>query len=69
MNRLEIGSSAFDQVNLHDVYVSGFFLQRRGFEISLMLDIDYGVVGDLPDGSRDLLIAPATLTFLDVVDL
>jgi len=69
MNRLEIDSSAFDQVHLHDVDVHGFFLQRQGFEISLILDIDYGVVSDLPDGHQDFSIVPATLTFLNVVDL
>jgi hypothetical protein len=69
MNRLEIDSSAFDQVHLHDVDVSGFFLQRRGLEISLILDIDYRAVWDLPDGHQDSSIVPATLTFLNVVDL
>lgn len=69
MNRLEIGSSAFDQVNLHDVDVYGFFVRRRGFEISLILDIDYCAVWDLPDGHQDSAVVPATLTFLDVVDL
>lgn len=69
MDRLEIDSSAFDQVHIHDVDVYGFFLQRRGDEISLILDIDYGVVWDLPDGHQDFSIVPATLTFLNVVDL
>ncbi len=69
MDRLEIDSSAFDQVHMHDVDVYGFFLQRQGSEVSLILDIDYGVVWDLPDGHQDFSIVPATLTFLDVVDL
>jgi hypothetical protein len=69
MNRLEIDSSAFDQVHLHDVDVYGFFLQRRGCQISLILDIDYRAVWNLPDGDQDCSIVPATLTFLDVVDL
>lgn len=70
MNRLEIDSSAFDQVDLHDVDVYGFFLQRRGFEISLILDIDYLAERTLlPNNHFEYLVAPATLTFLDVVDL
>ncbi len=69
MNRLEIDSSAFDQVELHDVDVYGFFLQRRGLEISLILDIDYRAVWDLPDGRHDFSLVPATLTFMDVIDL
>lgn len=70
MNKLEIDSSAFDQVDLHDVDVYGFFLQRRGFEISLILDIDYLAERTLRlDNRFEYLVAPATLTFLEVVDL
>ncbi len=61
---------AFDQVDLHDVGVYGFFLQRRGFEISLILDIDYLAERTLLANNHfEYLVAPATLTFLDVVDL
>ncbi len=70
MSKLEIDSSAFDQVDLHDVDVYGFFLQRRGFETSLILDIDYlAEWALLANNHFEYLVAPATLTFLDVVDL
>ncbi|MEN6427513.1 MAG: hypothetical protein ABFE13_19335 [Phycisphaerales bacterium] len=70
MDGLEIDSSAFDQVDLHDVDVYGFFLRRRGFEISFILDIDYLAERTLlPDNHFECLVMPATLTFLDVVDL
>lgn len=70
MNRLMIDSSAFDQVDLHDVYVYGFFLQRKDSEISLILDIDYLAERTLlPNNHFEYVVVPATLTFLDVVDL
>ena len=70
MSKLEIDSSAFDQVDLHDVDVHGFFLQRRGSEISLILDIDYLAEWTLLANNHfEYLVAPAALTFLDVVDL
>ena len=70
MDKLEIDSSAFDQVSLHDVNVYGMFLQRWQYEINLVLDIDYlGEWTLLPDNRFDFLVTPATLTFLDVVDL
>jgi hypothetical protein len=70
MTRFEIDSSAFDQVNLHDVNVYGFFVQRRGFEISFILDIDYLAEWILLENNRfEFLVVPATLTFLNVVDL
>jgi len=70
MKILEVDSSAFDQMSLHDVNVYGMFLQRRQYEINLVLDIDYlGEWTLLPDNRFDFLVAPATLTFLGVVDL
>jgi hypothetical protein len=57
-------------VDLHDVDVYGFFLHRQGFEISLVLDIDYLVARILRQDNRfEYIVVPATLTFLDVVDL
>ena len=70
MTRLEIDSSAFDQVGLHDVDVYGFFLQRRGDETDFILDIDYLAEWTLLENKRfEFLVVPATLTFLNVVDL
>jgi len=70
MTRLEIDSSAFDQVDLHDVDVYGFFLQKRGHETSFILDIDYLAEWTLLENNRfEFLVVPATLTFLNVVDL
>jgi hypothetical protein len=70
MGRLEIDSSAFDQVVLHEVRVYAFLLQRQKYEVNLVLDIDYlAEWGLLPDNRFDFLVVPATLTFLDVVDL
>lgn len=66
MNELEIGSSAFDQVLLHDVPVYALFLQRREYGVDLIFDIDYGAWNRSPD---DYYEAPATLAFMDVVDL
>ncbi len=66
MSRLEIDSSAFDQVVLHDAPVYALSVQRQKYEVNLILDIDYGVV---PDDHHDFRIVPATLTFMDVVDL
>jgi hypothetical protein len=70
MTRLEIDSSAFDQVDLHDVDVYGFFLQRRGDKTDFILDIDYLAEWTLLENNRfEFLVVPATLTFLNVVDL
>ncbi len=66
MNRLEIGSSAFDQVFLHGVPVYALSLQRLENEVNLVLDIDYAAWNRFPNDHYDI---PATLTFLDVVDL
>lgn len=68
--KLEIDSLAFDQVSLHEVRVYSFLLQRQEFEINLVLDIDYLAEWSLlPDNRFEFLVVPATLTFLDVVDL
>lgn len=70
MDKLEIDSSAFDRVSLHDVRIYAFFLQRLEYEVNLILDIDYLDEWTLlPDNRFDFLVVPATLTFLDVVDL
>jgi hypothetical protein len=70
MTRLEIDSSAFDQADLHDVDVYGFFLQKRGHETDFILDIDYLAEWTLLENNRfEFLVVPATLTFLNVVDL
>jgi hypothetical protein len=70
INRLEIDSSAFDQVVLHDVHIYGWFLHREQYEVNLVLDIDYLAEWNLlPDNRFDFLVVPATLTFRDVVDL
>ncbi len=66
MDRLEIGSSAFDQVILHDVPVYAMSVQRQEHEVNLVLDIDYAAWNRFPDDHYEV---PATLTFLDVVDL
>ena len=49
MNRLEIDSSAFDQVILHDVPVYGWSVQRQEYEVNLVLDIDYAAWNRFPD--------------------
>jgi hypothetical protein len=68
--KLEIDSSAFDQVSLYEVRVHAFLLQRQKYEVNLVLDIDYlDEWSLLPDDRFDFLVVPATLTFLDVVDL
>jgi len=70
MTRLEIDSSAFDQVHIHDADVYGFFLQRRGDETDFILDIDYLAEWILLENKHfEFLVVPATLTFLNVVDL
>ena len=66
MDRLEIDSSPFDQVVLHDVPVYALFVQRREHGVNLVLDIDYAAWNRFPDDHYEV---PATLTFLDVVDL
>jgi len=67
---LEIDSSGFDQVDLHEVRVHAFLLQRQKYEVNLVLDIDYLAEWSLlPDNRFDFLVVPATLTFLDVLDL
>jgi hypothetical protein len=69
-DRLEIDSSAFDRVSLYEVRVYAFLLQRQKYEVNFVLDIDYLVEWSLlPDNRFDFLVVPATLTFLDVVDL
>jgi hypothetical protein len=68
--KLEIDSSAFDQVFLYEVRVYAFLLQRQKYEVNLVLDIDYLAEWSLlPDNRFDFFVVPATLTFLDVVDL
>ena len=68
--KVEIDSSAFDQVFLYEVRVYAFLLQRQKYEVNLVLDIDYLAEWSLlPDNRFDFLVVPATLTFLDVVDL
>jgi hypothetical protein len=68
--KLEIDSSAFDRVSLYEVRVYAFLLQRQKYEVNLVLDIDYLAEWSLlPDNRFDFLVVPATLTFLDVVDL
>ena len=68
--KLEIDASAFDQVSLHEVRVYAFLLQRQKYEVNFVLDIDYlDEWALLPDNRFDFLVVPATLTFLDVVDL
>lgn len=70
MAAIELDSSAFDQVSLHDVRVYGLLFQRETCGANLILDIDY--LAEWPgaeDAERNFLVAPATLTFFDVVDL
>jgi len=70
MDKLEIDSSAFDQVSLREVRVYGWFQYREQYEVNLVLDIDYlAEWALLPDNRFDFIVVPATLTFLDVVDL
>ncbi len=70
MDKLEINSSAFDQVSLHEVRIYGWFLYREQYEVNLVFDIDYLAEWSLlPDNRFDFLVVPATLTFRDVVDL
>ena len=66
MDRLEIDSSAFDQVDLHDVDVYALSVQRQEYEVNLVLDIDYAAWNRFPNDHYEV---PATLTFLGVVDL
>lgn len=68
--KLEIDSSAFDWVSLYEVRVYAFLLQRQKYEVNLVLDIDYLTEWVLlPDNRFDFIVTPATLTFLDAVDL
>ncbi len=68
--KLEIDSSAFDQVSLYEVRVYGWSQYREQYEVNLVLDIDYLAKWDLlPDSRFDFVVVPATLTFLDVLDL
>lgn len=70
MGRIELESSAFEQISLHDVRVYALAFQRQEDQGNLILDIDYLAQGDCrPEGGHDFLIVPATLTFVDVVDL
>lgn len=66
MNELEIGSSAFDQLLLHDVPVYALSVQRQECGVNLVLDIDYAAWNRFPNDHYEV---PATLTFVDVVDL
>jgi hypothetical protein len=66
MKELEIDSSAFDQVVLHDVPVYALSVQRQEYEVNLVLDIDYAAWNRFPDDHYEV---PAILTFMDVVDL
>jgi hypothetical protein len=66
MNKLEIDSSVFDQVVLHDVPVYALSVQRQEYSVNLVLDIDYAAWNRFPDDHYEV---PATLTFMDVVDL
>ena len=70
MAEIEIDSSAFDRISLHDVRVYALLFQRQEQQGNLILDIDY--IAEWPckeDAERSFLVAPATLTFSDVVDL
>jgi hypothetical protein len=68
--KLEIDSSTFDRMSLHEVRVYAWFLCREQYQVNLVLDIDYlAEWGLLPDNRFDFVVVPATLTFLDVVDL
>jgi len=70
MAAIELDASVFDEISLHDVRVYGLLFQRETCEANLILDIDY--IAEWPgakDTERSFLVAPATLTFFDVVDL
>jgi hypothetical protein len=67
---IELDSSAFDQISLHDVRVYALVFQRWETQGNLVLDIDY--IAEWPcekDADWSFVVAPATLTFSDVVDL
>lgn len=70
MAAIELDSSEFDQVSLHDVRVYGLLFQRLEHQGNLIFDIDY--IAEWPckeDAAHSFLVASATLTFSDVVDL
>jgi hypothetical protein len=70
MAAIEIDSSAFDRISLHDVRVYGLLFQRGETQGNLVLDIDYIAEWSCEkDADWSFLVAPATLTFSDVVDL
>ncbi len=70
MAEIEIDSSAFDRISLHDVRVYALLFQRGETKGNLVLDIDYIVEWpSAEDAERRFLMVPATLTFADVVDL
>jgi len=70
MSRMELDSSAFEQVSLHDVRVYALVFQRLEHQGNLVLDIDYLAEWNCsPDGGHEFLVVPATLTFIDMVDL
>ncbi len=57
-------------MSLHEVRVYGWSQHREQYEVNLVLDIDYLAEWSLlPDNRFDFVVIPATLTFLDVVDL
>jgi hypothetical protein len=70
MSRIDLDASAFGQFSLHDARVYALVFQRYEHQGNLLLDIDYiAEWGQDDDGKHSFLVAPATLTFLDVVDL
>jgi hypothetical protein len=70
MDGIELDSSAFDEISLHDVRVYALAFQRREQQGNLILDIDYlAQWNSPPEGGHDFLIVPATMTFVEVVDL
>ena len=70
MAAVELDSSSFDEVSLHDVRVYGFLFQRLEPQGNLIVDIDY--IAEWPcdgAGGRSFLVVPVTLTLCDVVDV
>ena len=69
MAAIELDASAFDEISLHDVRVYGLLFQRETCGANLILDIDYIAEWSCKeDAEPSFLVAPATLTFFDVVD-
>jgi len=70
LHAIELDSSAFDHISLHDVRVYALVFQRLEHQGNLILDIDYIAEWDrCENGKHSFLVVPATLTFLDIVDL